>query len=379
MIVFLTLCYCAVLALLVKFGLVKWTLWWKLSPLGWMLLLLVVLFIPMQWGAPAGSVNVYQYVVEIIPNVGGEVIDVPIDSLEPLEKGDVLFQIDPEPFQAEVDRLKAASAEAEQKIPQLKAAFDNAAAVQDQVIAERDLAQLNYQRAEAIRKDNVGAIAMLEVDQARQALAAAEAGVRAAEAAKKQARFAYESEIDGQNTTVAQLKAQLVRAEFDFRQTTVRAPSDGHVIAASLRPGQRVAALPLRSWMSFVSAEETRLYVGIPQYTLRNVKPGQQAEITLKLFPGKVLSATVDGVAYVTPAGQVQPSGVVPAAPTRSQPAVPYGVRLKLSEDVKIDVSRLPGGAIGSAAIYTEHTRATHVIRRVMIRMQAWMNYVVPW
>ena len=59
MIVFLTLCYCAVLSLMVKFGVVKWTLWWKISPLAWMLLLLIVLFIPMQWGAPAGAVNVY--------------------------------------------------------------------------------------------------------------------------------------------------------------------------------------------------------------------------------------------------------------------------------------------------------------------------------
>ena len=56
MIVFLTLCYCALLALLLKLGIVKWTLWWKISPLVWMLLLFIVLFIPMQWGAPAGPV-----------------------------------------------------------------------------------------------------------------------------------------------------------------------------------------------------------------------------------------------------------------------------------------------------------------------------------
>ena len=48
MIIFLTFCYIAVLAIVVKLGVVKLSLWWKLSPLAWMLLLLVVLFLPMQ-------------------------------------------------------------------------------------------------------------------------------------------------------------------------------------------------------------------------------------------------------------------------------------------------------------------------------------------
>ena len=74
MIVFLTLCYVAVLALLVKLKIVRLTLWWKLSPLAWVVLLLIVLIIPMQWGAPAGSVIVYQRVVEIVPDVSGTVI-----------------------------------------------------------------------------------------------------------------------------------------------------------------------------------------------------------------------------------------------------------------------------------------------------------------
>jgi hypothetical protein len=39
---------------------IRLKLWWKLSPAVWMILLLVVLFIPMQWGSPGGSVKVYE-------------------------------------------------------------------------------------------------------------------------------------------------------------------------------------------------------------------------------------------------------------------------------------------------------------------------------
>ena len=73
MIVFLTLLYVGVLFLAVKIGLIKMNSFWKISPVLWMVLLFFVLFVPLQWGAPAGAVNNYQSVIEIIPNVSGEV------------------------------------------------------------------------------------------------------------------------------------------------------------------------------------------------------------------------------------------------------------------------------------------------------------------
>ena len=103
MIVFLTLCYVGVLAVLVKLKIIRMTLWWKLSPLAWVVLLLVALIIPMQWGAPAGSVMVYQHVVEIVPDVSGTVTEVSAKPLQRMEQGDVLFRIDPVPFEATVE------------------------------------------------------------------------------------------------------------------------------------------------------------------------------------------------------------------------------------------------------------------------------------
>ena len=106
---------------------------------------------------------------------------------------------------------------------------------------------------------------------------------------------------------------------------------------------------------------------------------GQKTEVTFKLYPGRVFSATVSEIAYINTQGQLQPSGTIPDAPGVSQSAVPFAVRLRLDEDADIDVASLRGGTVGTAAIYTEKSRASHLIRRVMIRMEAWMNYVVPW
>ena len=70
-------------------------------------LLLFGLFVPMGWGAPQGPALVIRNSVPIVPNVAGEVIDVPVQPNTPLKAGDVLFSIDPAPFQAQVDALAA--------------------------------------------------------------------------------------------------------------------------------------------------------------------------------------------------------------------------------------------------------------------------------
>ena len=216
MIVFLTLCYFALLVVLQKLKVIKPTIGWKLSPLFFFLICLILLAVPMQWGAPSGPVNVFRYVIEIVPNVSGEVVDVPVVPHKSLKEGDVLYQIDKRSFQAEVDRLTAAVAEAEQNVLQLEAAFNTATANLDQTIANRDLASLNYQRSEAIRKDNPAATSAQSLDVARQSLTAAEAVVRAAESTKTEARLASETNIDGQNTTVAQLKNKLELANWSL-------------------------------------------------------------------------------------------------------------------------------------------------------------------
>jgi multidrug resistance efflux pump len=314
-IVFLTLIYVVLLFLAVKIGIIKLNSFWKISPVLWMVLLFFVLFVPMQWGAPAGAVRVYQSVIEIVPNVNGEVLEVPVQPLVPLQEGDVLFTIDPVQYQARVEQLQAQIA----------------------------LAGANLERAEDLMKRGVGR--QLDVD-------------------------IYAADVNS-------LTAQLQNARWELGETEVRAPADGKVVALSLRPGQRVTNLPLRSWMAFVPDASTRLAVGIPQTRLRHVAPGQKAEVVMRMFPGRTFSATVLEIVRINAAAQMQPSGILPLAPSPTDPAMPFAVVLEL-DDEDLDLTTIPGGAVGTAAIYTDSVAATHVIRRVMVRMEAWMNYLKP-
>lgn len=315
MIVFLTLIYVAVLFLAVKIGIIKLNAFWKFSPVVWMVLLFLVLFVPMQWGAPSGAVRMYQAVIEVIPSVTGEVLEISAEPMSPLKKGDAIFSIDPAQYEASVDSLEAQLA----------------------------LSEANLERAEDLMERGVGREVDVDI---------------------------YRSQVDAFN-------AQLQNARWELEHTIVRAPSDGVVVALSLRPGQRVANLPLRSWVSFVEDGASRLAVGIPQSRLRYVEIGQKAEVVLRLYPGRTFSATVADIFPVTSGAQIQPSGLLPQAPTPADPALPFFVALELDDD-SINLAKIPGGAVGTAAIYTESMAATHIIRRVMVRMEAWMNYVKP-
>lgn len=315
MIVFLTLIYVAFLAIAVKVGMIRLNTFWKISPVLWMVLLFFVLFVPMQWGAPAGAVNMYKAVVEVIPSVTGEVVEVSTRPLEQLQKGDPIFKIDPTQYEAAVDRLEAQIA----------------------------LAEANLARAEDLMTRGVGR--QLDVD-------------------------LYRAEVDS-------AIAQLHNAEWELERTVVRAPTDGTVVALSLRPGQRVANLPLRSWVSFVESGSTRMAVGIPQSRMRYVEVGQKAEVVLRLYPGKTFNATVTNLVTINPAAQLQPSGLLPPMPSPLDPAFPFGAILVL-DDESVELPVIPGGSVGTAAIYTDSVAATHIIRRVMIRMEAWLNYIKP-
>src|SRR5712671_2490719 len=107
MIVVLLNVYLVILFILVKTRIVPLNLFWKISPVLVLLLLLVGLFIPMRWGAPQGAAVVGRNSVQIVPSVAGEVIEVPVEPNTPLKAGDVLFRIDPVPYESQVKALEA--------------------------------------------------------------------------------------------------------------------------------------------------------------------------------------------------------------------------------------------------------------------------------
>src|SRR5215831_4878035 len=226
------------------------------------------LFIPMGWGAPQGPALVVRNSVAVVPNVAGEVTDVPVEANKPLKAGDVLFKIDPVPYQAQVDTIAA----------QLK-------------FEELRLSQMTQlQRSEAGRA----------------------------------------FDVEQRQADVDKLKGQLLGAKYNLDQTVVRAPADGYVTNLGLLKGARVANLPLSPVMAFIDTSETIVGVEIPQIYTRYIEPGQEVEVTFKFLPGEVFVGKVVSLLEATSTGQILASGT--AVAPRQVTAAPFVVRVKLDD-----------------------------------------------
>jgi RND family efflux transporter MFP subunit len=196
---------------------------------------------------------------------------------------------------------------------------------------------------------------------------------RLAEVTQLQARgTGRQNDVEQRQSEVDQLNAQLEGAKWNLDRTTVRAPANGYVTNLALRKGARVTGQsPV---MAFIDTSETIFGVEVPQINARYVAVGQPVEITFKTLPGEVYTGRVEAILQAIASGQAQVGGLAVAPSDIS--AAPFVVRIKLDDQ---DVAqRLPAGSTGLAAIFTDHVTVTHVIRRVVLRQTAILNYVNP-
>jgi multidrug resistance efflux pump len=424
----------------------KWLPWNTVSQVTVVIIPIVgiaILILTLNVVAPSSpDLRVFKKVVQIVPQVRGRVIELQAADNRPMKKGDILFRIDPTPYQQTVaqleaqlataqggerelrESLKGASAKvietrsgiarAEAGIEQANATIEaaNAAIAQatsrvremsaklelarlrvtqnrelastgagpkfDLERAETDLQEITAQ-FEAARGNEAQARASLAqargaLAQARGQLAQARAGESQAMAGEQQVRQKLGARVNGELAQVATIRAQLANAQWELEQTTVRAPADGTVVNLQLRPGSMAVSLPLSPVMSFVE-DVNDVYALYMQNELAKVEPGNEAEIALPTYPGRIIKASVDSILWAIGQGQLQVSGQVPMVGAQSLPPGRFPVKLTLAEKDR-DVF-LAAGAAGDAAIYTNSAQFLHIIRKVIIRVGSYTNYLV--
>lgn len=307
----------------------------------------------------------------IVSGVRGRVIEVPVKPNQPLKKNDVLFRIDPIPYEAEVAKIKAQIKEASQGALGLESELQAASAQESQATAERDKAKREFDRYQ--RGYNKGAFTEQQLDTRRQAYKASQAALEAAKARVELAQLALNSEIGGENTAVARLLAELRQAEFNLEQTVVRAPTEGFATQLALRPGVMAVPLPLAPVMTFVHTEEILYTAAFRQNSLQRLKPGFEAEFLFRAIPGKVFKGEVVEVLPAIGESQFQARGALVGTEALRTSGRVF-VTLKITDD--ISEYRLPLGTAVEVAVYSDKFSHVSIMRKVLIRMKSWQNYL---
>ena len=362
---------------------------------------LTALILTLNVVAPSSSdVRVIKYVVNVVPQVRGRVTEVPVEPNRPVKKGDVLFKIDPTPYQLQVSALDAqlanaigSSKELEEQltgsvaqVAQAKSAIEQATARVREVSAKVDLSRkrveqnrelvatgagnkFDLEQAETNLKESEG-----QADAARSAEAQTRSAEAQALAGQRQIRQRMGAKANGEYAQVAQVRAQLESAKWDLSQTTVTAPANGYAINVQLRPGSMTAAFPALPVMTFVE-DELQIIALYQQNELHQVAPGNEAEVTLETYPGRIIKAKVNSIVWAQGQGQVPAGATLPT--TGAMPAYPNRFPVKLDVEPRDKELFLAAGAVGHAAIYTEHVEAIHIIRKIILRVGSITNYLV--
>ncbi|MFV2827743.1 HlyD family secretion protein, partial [Escherichia coli] len=127
-----------------------------------------------------------------------------------------------------------------------------------------------------------------DIDDARQNFLAQDALVKGSVAEQAQIQSQLDSMVNGEQSQIVSLRAQLTEAKYNLEQTVIRAPSNGYVTQVLIRPGTYAAALPLRPVMVFIPEQKRQIVAQFRQNSLLRLKPGDDAEVVFNALPGQV-------------------------------------------------------------------------------------------
>jgi multidrug resistance efflux pump len=304
------------------------------------------------------------------PEWGGRVEEVLVEPNVPVKKGAPLFRMDPTEKQHQVDLYSAQLAAADTQVAGLAQQLAEAKAKVQKVSADLEVQRLMYQQVSNAAGE--GAAASIRVETQRQQVAALEADLVAAGAAREAAQLALDSNVKGKPTAVAEVLANLDQARYELANTTVRAPSDGYVSNLQLHPG---AYIRLKTpVMTFISSEEPWIVAKTLQNGIQRLAPGDKAEVAFAMYPGKVFDAEVVSVVWANGNAQGVPSGVLPPE-QQVHPGMEFFVRLRMTETSPDYPLRF--GARAIVAMYS-HDCADFLklLRQIEIQSESFLDYL---
>ena len=277
-------------------------------------LALFAISVVMERLAPSTAQAVVQaYIVRMAPEVGGRVTEIPVSDNDIVRTGDLLFRIDPQPYEIAVAQAEARLDLAGQDIGASTQAVETAQAKVVEATAQRD--NVREQAARIFELVERGVYAQARYDQAKGALDSAEAAVVGAEAELERARQALGPE-GAENPQLREALAALEQAQLDLRRTSVTAPSDGVVSNLQLSIGQVVA--PGQSAMTFIDAATIWITAAFKENSLEYMSGGDPAEVVLDSLPGSVFPAKVESIGWGVAQGSIDPVTGLPTIRNQS-------------------------------------------------------------
>ncbi|HEY4965842.1 MAG TPA: biotin/lipoyl-binding protein [Puia sp.] len=382
MVAAILICVIYVLLFWLVFFVLKWirfTITWAAFSTFFVIHLFFVFIIGLRFVTPYSTdARVIQHTIQIVPRLTEPtlVTDILVQPDMPVKKGQRLFRFDNRPYLFKVQKLKAQLAQAKQNVKVLEADMQIATHKLSRVQSESVFAK--YQQNLSNKLAAQGAGSAEEAQRGETQLNINEATVKETSSELERTKLNYQSRINGVNTTVAMVEAELAEALYFLDNTTIYAPEDGRIINLQVRPGMVAGDYRVGAIASFICDSGRYLLANYNQESLKYVKPGQIVEVALDLYPGQIFPAKVEAIWKANGVGQLLPSGTIPdfePAPPK-KPQGEFAVKISFNGT---DQSGFPIGTQGASAIYTNGLKGPWAaLRRISIRTYSWLNWLYP-
>jgi multidrug resistance efflux pump len=315
---------------------------------------------------------VQAYVIQVAPRVEGQVVRVHVQENQEVKKGDLLFEIDPRPFEYQIALLEAKRIETVQQVAQMESDLAAAKADDERLVAEEAYAKVvNDQEKEIFKRD--ATTDRLYV-QAVQKYKAAQAALGRSRAEVRKADQALAARVGEEHALVAEVTAQLDQAKLNLEWTRIYAPANGYVTNVQLREGCYIhVGMPV---ITCIDGENWWVVANFRENAMAALRPGQLARVAFRSAPGKLFEGHVVSVGWGVSQGQGVPSGQLPDVKVPASwvpPAQRFQVRLTLENPASVPMRV---GMTGSAAVYTETEGITYHITRFWHQVIAWLYHL---
>lgn len=320
----------------------------------------------------SSDVRIRGFVVPISSQVDGQITSVNVVNNQPINRGDVLFEVDQATYQLAVDQARAELDNVAQEIGADVAAV---ASAQARLVNARSV--LDYAKQQSKRLLELvdkGVLARAEGDKVETQLEQAKGDVRDAEANLVEAKQKL-GERGRNNPRIRSSESKLRDALLDLERSKVIAPSNGGVTNLSVDVGHYAkAGSPL---MTFVSTRLVWVEAYMRENSIENIKPGDQVEITLDVAPGRIFKGSVISTGFGINWGQTTNPGELPqikATKTWLRDPQRFPVMIKFDDEMPKGTRRVGGQA--DVIIYTGDNPIMNSLGWCIIRIMSFLSYL---
>ncbi|PZW92116.1 multidrug resistance efflux pump [Pseudomonas sp. 478] len=350
---------------------IKWVLLLILLSLTWYLL--ADRFTPYTQQARLGA-----FVIPVASEVAGRVTRVNVRNNQDVKAGEILFELDPQPYQIAVDRARADLESTRRQIGASTAGIASAQANLRAAQANELKARQDNQRLEGLYREDPGTISvrLLEVSRANREQAVSQ--VAAARAEVQRARE-QEGGSEEDNALLRSAATALSKAELDLSNTQIRARSAGLITDLRTDAGQFAAAgSPV---MTLIAIHDVWISADMTENNLGLVKLDTPVSIVLDALPGEVFEGRVRSVGYGVSVGQTPAPGTLPSVQNSRdwlRPAQRFPVIIEFSPDslnTLRDSRAIRAGGQAEVMAFPSEGNPLNPLGRVFVGFMSWLSY----